>query len=377
MVRIWAGMMSLAVLACVAGPAVATGGSVESDREETRINKEFEHAAFADAYLASITERILAAAPNRPAQAVRMRALRDPDPFIFCLDNGAAYVSTGLLARLQNDSQLAMLLGPELSSVFAPNTSLQQEYDAKVRRQAGPKILAVIATAGLAVFPMMNSEGKAYDAHIEAVVLENDKVGLDWARRAGFDPTQASAAAQRLAAVLEKEGQVGPGRLASPVSLERRRDQLARAVEALPADAAIKTIPDTVDPLRAISHRLSLDLARDLVGDNRAVTFTSIIDRIDLEYGVSGDSACLRARFLRQQSVTAQVPQEVFAAYLTCTAQPDAPVSNYRELGLLYRDSENAPAAIRAFEDYLQRAPRAADAPIIKLYIEELRAKPQ
>jgi len=44
-----------------------------------------------------------------------MRALRAPDPFIFCLDNGAAYVSTGLLARLQNDSQLAMLLAPELN----------------------------------------------------------------------------------------------------------------------------------------------------------------------------------------------------------------------------------------------------------------------
>ena len=135
-----------------------------------------------------------------------MRAVRDPDPFIFCLDNGAAYVSTGLLARLQNDSQLAMLLAPELSSVLAPDNSVQQEYDAKVRRQAGPKLLAVIATAGLAAFPMMSSENKAYDAHLEAVILANDKVGLDWARRAGFDPAQASAAAQRLAAVLEKEG---------------------------------------------------------------------------------------------------------------------------------------------------------------------------
>ena len=378
MVRIWAGIMSLAVLACVAGPArAASGGSVEADREAARIDKEFQHAQFADAYLTRIAERILAAAPNRPAQAVRMRALRDPDPFIFCLDNGAAYVSTGLLARLQNDSQLAMLLAPELSSVLAPNTSIQQEYDAKVRRQAGPKLLAVIATAGLAVFPMMSSENKAYDAHLEAVVLANDLVGLDWARRAGFDPAQASAAAQRLAGVLEKEGHVGRGRLANATSLERRRDQLSRAVEALPADPAIKAVADPVDPLRGFSHRLSLDLARDLVGDNRVVAFTAIVDRVEHEFGVSGDSACLRARFLRQQSVTAEVPQEVFAAYLACVAQPDAPVANYRELALLYRDAGNAPAAIGAFEDYLKRAPSAADAPIIKLYIEELRAKPQ
>jgi hypothetical protein len=185
MVRIRAGIMSLAVLACMASAAhAASYVGIDADREEARIDKEFEHAEFADAYLARIAERIMAAAPTRPAQTVRMRALRAPDPFIFCLENGAAYVSTGLLARLQNDSQLAMLLAPELSSVLAPNTAIQQEYDAKVRRQAGPKILAVIATAGLAVFPMMSSENKAYDAHVEAIVLENDKVGLDWARRA-------------------------------------------------------------------------------------------------------------------------------------------------------------------------------------------------
>ena len=378
MVRIRAGIMSLAVLACLASAVHAASYiGIDADREEARIDKEFEHAEFADVYLMRVTERILAAAPTRPAQTVRIRALRAPDPFIFCLENGAAFVSTGLLARLQNDSQLAMLLAPELSSVLAPNTSIQQEYDAKVRRQAGPKILAVIATAGIAAFPFMSSENKAYDEHVEAIVLENDKVGLDWARRAGFDSSQAPAAAQRLAAVLEKEGHVGRGRLGSATALERRRDQLARAVEALPPDATFKPLPDPADPLHTISHRLSLDLARELVGDNRAVEFTSIIDRIEREFGVSGNSACLRARFLRQQSVTVQVPQEVFAAYQACTAQPDAPVANYRELGMLYRDAGNAPAATHAFEDYLKRAPSAADAPIIKLYIEELRAKPQ
>ena len=67
----------------------------------------------------------------------------------------------------------------------------------------------------------------------------------------------------------------------------------------------------------------------------------------------------------------------VIEAFEKCVAQPDAPVVNLRELAFLQRDAGNAAAAIKSFEKYLERAPRAVDAPIIKIYIEELRAKPE
>lgn len=365
---------------CVMAFSIATPGfaapvmGVDADREETRINHEFRRAEFADAYLSGIVERILAAAPVRPASPVRIRALRDPDPFVFCLGNGAAYVSTGLLARLENDSQLATLLGPELSAALAPNTAIEDAYLEKNRRAAGPKLLAVIATAGIAAFPLMSSENKAYSEHVTTVIFENDKVALDWVRRAGFDITQGEAAAQRLAQILDKEGSVGLGRLANATGLAGRRTQLARAAGALLADASITTRPDAAEPMRAMSRRLALELAADL-GSGHAATFTAMLDRIELEYGVSGETSCLRARFIRQLPASTQVADQVIAAYRACTAAPDAPAEYFRELAFLYRDQGDTAAALRDFELYLAHAPGAVDAPIVKGYIEELRAK--
>ena len=374
-VRIGAGIRLVVSSWCLVAAALAapvTG--VDADREEARINREFKRAEYADAYLAAIAERVVAAAPARPASPVRIRAVQDPDPFIFCLGNGAAYVSTGLLARLQNDSQLATLLAPELSAALAPDSTLEDEYAARNRRSAGPKILAVIATAGLAVFPMMKSENKAYSEHVDTVIFENDKIGLDWARRAGFDVTQGAAAPQRLAQVLEAEGSSGFGRLANDTGLKNRGAQLARAAGALPADATIATHPAAPDPLRSLSRRISFELASDL-GPTKASTFTAMLDRIEREYGVSGESACMRARFMRQQPASAQIADQVIEAYRACTAAPDAPAEYFRELAFLHRDRGDSAAALKDFELYLARDPHAVDAPIVKGYIEELRAK--
>jgi regulator of sirC expression with transglutaminase-like and TPR domain len=55
-------------------------------------------------------------------------------------------------------------------------------------------------------------------------------------------------------------------------------------------------------------------------------------------------------------------------------AAPGAAADNLKQLGFLYRDKGDNAAALRSFEKYLAAAPTAIDAPIIKMYIEELRA---
>jgi hypothetical protein len=98
-----------------------------------------------------------------------------------------------------------------------------------------------------------------------------------------------------------------------------------------------------------------------------------LLDRIESEHGVDGRTACLRAQYLREKAIGTNVQATVIAAFENCVAQPDAPVVNFRELAFLQRDSGNPAAALASFENYLKRAPQAVDAPIVKLYIEELR----
>jgi len=53
------------------------------------------------------------------------RALRDPQPNAFALPNGSIYVTTGLMALIDNESQLAAVLAHELTHVMRRHTYLQ------------------------------------------------------------------------------------------------------------------------------------------------------------------------------------------------------------------------------------------------------------
>ena len=376
LLRIRSGIWTLVALAGVAGAVhSAPVNGIDADREEASYEKKYPRATAADAYLNSIVERLVAAAQKPGATQIRIRAVRAELPFVFALGNGATYVSTGLIARLSNDSQLAALIAPEIAGVLAPNTLLEGSLEEKNRRLLGPKLLAVIATGGIAAFPMMSSENKAYDAHQTAVILDNDKTALGWVRQAGFDISQAPLATRRLRELLASESVTGGNRLANAVGLAEREVQLTNALQALADPATKPPAADPAEPLRTLSRRFSIDLVWLDFDDARREAILPVLDRIDSEHGASADSACLRARYFREMSTSAEVTQQVIDAYQACVAAPGAPVDNLKELAFLYREKGDNAAAVKSFEKYLSLAPHAVDAPIIRIYIEELRAK--
>jgi len=367
-------LVAIVGLAAPARPAPVTG--VEADREEASFNKSFKRAPIADDYLKAIVERITAAAQRPSSIEIRAVAVRADWPFVFALGNGATYVSTGLLARLANDSQVATLIAPEIASVLAPNTQIEAAYNQKNRRSSVGKILAVMATAGIAAFPISSAEGKAYSEMQDAIVLDNDRTALRWVRDAGFDVSQGAVAAQRLKELLAQEQLSGSNRLANAAGLDRRAEQLTKAANQLPVDLTTKPpAPDPVEPLKSLVHKLSLDLVRLDFERNQREGIAAMLERIERESGASADTTCLRARYQRELPASSQVTREVIAAHEACVASPGAPVDNLKELAFLQRDNGDAAAAAHSFEKYLSLAPNAVDAPIIRGYIEELRAQ--
>src|SRR5687767_2419179 len=61
----------------------------------------------------------------------KFRALRDPEPNAFALPNGSIYVTTGLLALVDNESQLAAMLAHELTHVMRRHVYMQNRSDRK------------------------------------------------------------------------------------------------------------------------------------------------------------------------------------------------------------------------------------------------------
>ncbi len=89
-----------------------------------------------EAYLARIGDRLT---PGEVKQAggpgFEFHVVRDPTLSAFAMPNGKVYVHTGLLARVEDEAQLAMILGHEITHVTNRH-ALQFQRDAR-RRPGG------------------------------------------------------------------------------------------------------------------------------------------------------------------------------------------------------------------------------------------------
>ncbi|HEY8518963.1 MAG TPA: M48 family metalloprotease [Gammaproteobacteria bacterium] len=84
----------------------------------------------------------LAPAPVDDYVEYRFFVLRDPSPNAFALPNGHVYVHTGMLARLEDESQLAALLAHEINHVAGHHGILNQ-------RTATRRTIAALVVGGL------------------------------------------------------------------------------------------------------------------------------------------------------------------------------------------------------------------------------------
>jgi len=84
-----------------------------------------------NAYLNRIGQVLLPRGLNLEHVLWKFRALRDPVPNAFALPNGSIYVSTGLLALMDNESQVASVIAHEMTHVLRRHTYLQNRSNRK------------------------------------------------------------------------------------------------------------------------------------------------------------------------------------------------------------------------------------------------------
>ncbi|MEK7363008.1 MAG: M48 family metalloprotease, partial [candidate division NC10 bacterium] len=178
-------------------------------------------------YLGRIGDRLL---PEEVKQAggpgFRFTVFRDPSINAFAMPNGRVYVHTGLLARLENEAQLATVLGHELTHV-TNRDALRFQRDA-TNKMIALNVLAIAASIGVAVAAGKQAErgnvvGAAVLSQTANAILglglqlaalaaingygrdierQADDEGLARMVKAGYDPKQAP----RVYQLLKKDG---------------------------------------------------------------------------------------------------------------------------------------------------------------------------
>src|SRR5690349_9162124 len=82
-------------------------------------------------YLSKIGKSLIPAGLTLENVTWKFRALRDPQPNAFALPNGSIYVTTGLLALIDNESELAAIIAHELTHVMRRHTYMQNRSNRK------------------------------------------------------------------------------------------------------------------------------------------------------------------------------------------------------------------------------------------------------
>lgn len=136
-------------------------------------------------YITKVGERI-ASHSSRSELPYHFTILDDPMVNAFALPGGYIYVTRGMLAHMNSESELAAVLGHEIAHVTEKHAERSMN---RGKIMKGISTVAAIATGTAAVYDLGNMFGgvllKGYSRAFE---LEADKVGAKYMAKAGYNP---------------------------------------------------------------------------------------------------------------------------------------------------------------------------------------------
>ncbi len=356
-------------------------------------------------YLAKVGDRLL---PDQVRAAggpgFRFGVIRDPTLNAFAMPNGRVYVHTGLLARLENEAQLATILGHEMTHVTHRH-ALKFTRDARNKQilytvlgvaasigvaaaagsraghgdRVGAAVLSQTANAvlglGLQLAALASINGYGRDLEREA-----DAEGLERVVAAGYDPGEAPKVFDLLRKESSDRGPIETFFFGSHPRLQERYESTSQLVRTTYRAAA--EAPDRVRDTEEFELRMRPVVRENALLDIRAGRFGLARRQLDRVLAVTprdpvahlyyGDLYRLQSQRARSTAEKAEYADRALEHYERAAALDPSYPDPYRQLGFLYYQQKETAKARAAFEKYLALKPDAPDARRIKEYLVEL-----
>jgi len=357
----------------------------QAEKEEDKLAKTGD--VHDDPSLVQYLERIAARVLPREGKAaegpaIRVIVFRDPTLNAFAMPNGRVYLHTGLLARVENEAQLAAVMAHELTHV-TDRHALTVQREARSRRRPftdGPGAPASRTTpevfAGLGLQWALLAAVNGYGRDLER---EADTRGVERMLQAGYDPREAPKVFERFELDPDDSSGPEPFFFGNRAQLEERvattRELLRVRYAGLDASRLVRNTAEF--PLRmrgVVRENAALDIragrfARARRQLDRVLVLAPEDPVVHLYYGDLHRLEAQRANDGRDQALLLAQSREAYerAARLD-PAYPDP----FRQLGFLYYQSKENDKAMEAFRKYLALRPDAPDARRVEEYVVEL-----
>ena len=357
-------------------------------------------------YLLTVIDGLLSPEErSTEAPPIAVTVVRDPTQSAFALPTGRIFLHTGLLARVENEAQLATILARELGHLRRRPTLSRSVSAARLQwalDAIAPAIRRAMASGHEPSSPLSpmariilgrrleTAYAAAVDGYGPAAAREADADALVRIVRAGYPPSEARRVIDRLRRGALAGGVAERFFYGNRGALEERARIVARLVETAPAapdavgaapEVFSRAAPDafgTAAPLARRLTRVRRDNVRLELGAGRFRAAREQLDRI-LEadpvdaaaHLLYGDLHRLRAQRARSIADRDELARLALARYDRSLAIDPGLADVHRQLGLLYYQLGRLPEARAAFARYVTRSPDAADVDRVREYLAE------
>jgi predicted Zn-dependent protease len=360
-----------------------TSGAYQPLPEEKRLNLacEDEQRRLADSemiydnpklssYLNEVAMKVLPE-EARDKVGVEVRVINNPYCNAFAYPNAKVYVHTGILARMENEAQLATLLGHEMAHVT--HRHLLRERRSIRNKAAG--LASFKATLGSVplVGELSSALGElgtmaSISGYSKELETEADNVGFEWMVAAGYDPRESPKLFAHLMAEMEEEDQDEPFFFGSHPKLADRQAnyQSFIADRGYPQGGTVnrEIYENAVAPAIYETARLDLKAGRYAKAEKGIQRYLKIYPR-------SGRAHYLLGEVYRQRNHRDDI-QNAIKHLLMASKLNRQHAEPYRSIGIVYMNQKDKKAARQAFRSYLKWAPQAMDREFIREYIRQL-----
>jgi beta-barrel assembly-enhancing protease len=361
------------VTACAASVAPRTAPSVAIDEDERGMWQASAEAqqrlertdavvvdAALDQYLLDVASRL---EPRAVFAAIpfRIRVLRDMQPNAFCLPNGAIYVHTGMLARMESEAELAVLLAHEMT--HATHRHALRHLRSANRTGAALATLGAMVGAGGNGGALLRVVVSGYSRDMER---EADREGLALVTAAGYDASDALKMFERLRDwAAEEQVKQGAALYASHPRIQERIDSCREILESSGAGGGARNADayaEHVAPMLVVNARLELTAGRYAAARRDLERHLRIRLRDAATHLLLGDVA--------RREAAPGYEESALASYRRAVEIDPATADAWRGLGLVLQRQGKRGEARAAFARYLELAPQATDAAHVRAALE-------
>jgi predicted Zn-dependent protease len=359
-----------------------------SDADEVRMaqqnarNFEAKHQMWEDplleTYLTDLTQGLVGVSKPRPFP-YQIRIVKDASINAFTFGGGLLYVHAGLLARMENEAQLAMVLAHEIAHVTERHVTngIEASYGIQLLGQ-----LAVVANreSGVVSLPPAALQ-KTYEYSLKAAVSghgrgqesDADEVGMGYLVTAGFDPREAPRTFEQLQKEYGDQGALENffygDHPTNQARIARTTDWATRYTKEIGSG---HLVVNSEEFQRRTRELVIATAVLDYEG-KRVKTAAALFEKAARISSKDPVPHYYLGKLALESGVGAAAAQQATAHLATAIKAKDTSAPAYRELGFAFYRLRDKPKAIQAFKLYLKLEPHARDAGRITKTIEELQ----